>query len=579
MSNLDTTLLRLQEFIRGVNPSADLAPGSVLNELLLKVAAQIHTTIIENDLLAVSQASTVVQALESSSATFSPVIDKLASNYNVARKTGSVATGFIKVFVSANKRYFLQNRFKFIQPSLNFNYETTQAWEIVTSTPLATATNQLQLFPAVPSTTKFYFIVPVSAVAVGEETNAIKAVQNNTAFLVDPTMRFNEFLEAQAYGNFTKGENVENDVQLITRFKDGLSIKSLVSPASIRSRLMDQFTDIKAVTVLGANEYEMQRAKSNIFGISTLGSADIYVRPSTTTASKEVRCKAKLNAARTYYEVNILNTYSELAALSFSSFAALTDRLYTPVQISNVLEIAPFYSVSQITATVSREAVGLDTLRITFGYNNTITPSNAIFSASQARFSKYQTALLQFQLADMSGGTEDIEVDIVFNYPQSIATIQDYVLDDANRNVCADFLVKGVVPCYVTVSLSLLSSTINPIKASTVQSIKQDIFNYINSIPFGEDLVASRLVDICHNYEQVKKVLLPLKMFGDIILPVATRSRASSDVLHISGSDILAIPDSLENQELGVSKRTTMFFANIGAASVSDPLDAINITY
>jgi hypothetical protein len=568
MTPLEITLQRLQSFIQGVNPAADVSPGSVLNELLLKVCAEVHTELISNDLYSISQASAVSQVFDSTVNTYSPVIDKIASNYNVARNTGANATGFVKIFVTKNQRYYIPTGFKLIQPSLKFVYLTTQSWDVVLTTP--TESNQAQLFPvSATNTTSYYFIVPVEAEAVGEENgNEIRAVQNNTAFTLDINYNFPEFIEAHAYGNFSKGVNVESDQELIHRFKEGLSIKSLVSPVAIKGKLIEQFPDIKAVSVVGANDYEMQRAKENIFGISTLGTADIYVRPSVSVASKEVVCRAVLNTTNVYYEVVLHQDATALGTLG-----------YTATEIASILEVVPFYSISRITDTSSGENIGLSTMSITFSYDDVAPNSCAVYSATQARFSKYQVAAIRFSLANMNGAKADRLVSILFNYAPTIPTIQDYVLDDANRNICADFLVKAVVPCLVTVSLTLTGSLANPITAEIAQNIKLDIFNYINSIPFGEDLVASRIVDICHNYNQVKKVVLPVRLKGDIILPVASRSLTATDVRSIYGTDILAIPDTTVSKIAGVSKKTAMFFTNVGSSSVDSSTDAINITY
>ena len=145
------------------------------------------------------------------------------------------------------------------------------------------------------------------------------------------------------------------------------------------------------------------------------------------------------------------------------------------------------------------------------------------------------------------------------------ADIQNIFLSSTERIICADYLVKSALPCYVSMRLKLHRK--NNSITLPIESIKQDIFNYVNSIPFGESLYVSHIIDICHKYD-VKYVELPLVVNGEIYTNAGT-------TISISDSDILAIPTKLSS---GVSSKTTAFFIDYFSLQTPNKLtDSIGI--
>jgi hypothetical protein len=98
--------------------------------------------------------------------------------------------------------------------------------------------------------------------------------------------------------------------------------------------------------------------------------------------------------------------------------------------------------------------------------------------------------------------------------------------------------------------------------------LKKDIFTYVNTIPFGGELHASNIVDICHNYG-IKRVDLPIDMQGQIFCPDGT-------VISLNDSDVLTIPNIPEK---GVTSKTTLYFIDYYRveAGVSHPIDNIGL--
>jgi hypothetical protein len=92
---------------------------------------------------------------------------------------------------------------------------------------------------------------------------------------------------------------------------------------------------------------------------------------------------------------------------------------------------------------------------------------------------------------------------------------------------------------------------------------------YVNSIPFGEELQASSIVDICHNYN-IKRVDLPIEMTGVILCP-------DGSTITLVDNDVLTIPTVLDK---GVTPKTALYFIDYYrvVAGVVNPIDNIGLS-
>ena len=147
--------------------------------------------------------------------------------------------------------------------------------------------------------------------------------------------------------------------------------------------------------------------------------------------------------------------------------------------------------------------------------------------------------------------------------------MQDLMLSDEYRLACADYLVKAVIPCFVSLDIKLIKKrSTDTFESLNLQNLKKDLFTYINTIPFGGELHASNIVDICHNYD-IKRVDLPITMIGNILCP-------DGSTITVQDSDVLAIPYNLSK---GVTPKTSLYFIDYYrvAAGVAHPIDNIGL--
>lgn len=511
METVDQTRQRIEAIIKEKAPDIDLTPGSVLSELLTKHSAEAQNEVY-NSIAAIEAAKVVKDVLDSAEDSYSETIERLASNYETYRNEGKKANGQLKVYVSQAKNYFLPSGLKFVQPSLAFSYVTVTSYTVSsTSSPVVLKQEGAQ----------FYFMVPVESSEVGND----KQVSHGTQFALDNPAVLPEFVSATAFGAFSQGQDKETDKDLITRFRLGLSTKNLVTPYAIESVLKDRYPNFKSVAVRSSGDPEEIRGKENPLGITIPGMVDVYVRMS-------------------YALATVTATFTGNKLLSGDNAGKW--------QIDvNATSVPGFYKVLSIVKSASNEAGTAEFVNVAYGYDTALYErKNSVTSTEQARFSKYQTCSIIFDHTEAVATS--VPFDVTFLHQPQIAEIQDLFLNDAERIPCADYLVKGVVPCNVSINLKLVKN--NSFDTLDTTAIKSAIFSYINGLSIGEPVSASKIIDICHNYN-IKRVDLPIIMNGTIFVPYSN----TDELVYISSTDTLEIPNMPAR---GVTANTSAFFIN-----------------
>lgn len=535
--SIQDTVDRLSTIITQHYTDIDTGPGSVISELLIKLAATLHNEQY-NKIVELGQGASVAQVLASSEDTYSPLVDQIASNYNVSRSTGVKVLGKIKVTVSSGGDYNFRAGFVFIQPSLNFEYFLINDTRVSADPSVI-----LGEIPLTEDNGLYYFILNVEASAAGAEYQ----LSSGSSFTLASNEYINGFVKAEAYGNFTSGKAPETDKELVGKIKYNLGNTRLDSPAGILNKFSSTFTGFQTLSVCGANDAEMKRSKQNMLGISTFGKADIYVRSSMGPEIKSV-VKTAQKIAQDTWELTLHNT-----------------------------DIPGFYNITSILPVVANVNLG-GTLVIQGkpNFGTVFYPgqrNNEIHSIEDSRFTKYQTASVRFTYSEspiVDVGSE-AKFEVHANYQPNILEMQDLVLVDNQRLACADYLVKAVIPCMVSLNIKLLKKrSTDTFESLNLQQLKKDIFMYVNSIPFGGELHASNIIDICHNYD-IKRVDLPIEMTGVILCP-----DIESSTITLSDNDALVIPYNVES---GVTPKTTLYFIDYYRveSGVANPIDNIGL--
>ena len=556
METVAATQTRLESFIKDycaqpeINLLVDLSPGSVLSELLIKLSAQLHNQ-LRTDAEVPSTINTVQTALNSTTDTYSEAIDAVASNFNVARNTGVTVTGRVKVTVAFDRTYYIGANFQLIHTNLNAVYRTTRTYRVAKELADNATNGELELYRSSDGT--FYFLLPVEGV---DTTITVAAPHNSSLILNSANTTLEGFVEAKAFGNFSSGRPVETDRALIARFQSGLSSKGLVSPQSMQVLLPEVFPELftqggtgKAVlSVVGASDPELNRGKNTSFGLTPFGLADVYVRTSDAVQTDSFPVTAvcthvKAGSVPAEWTIVLDSTvpnfptwFYSVVSISYTDDTGITQTTYP--------KGTPYHTNPVVFTAAANPANRLD--------GGTVPP------AAVARFTRYQVCTLR---AELSGAFADDplidsvhDVQVMVTYMPSIGDIQDYMLQNANRVVAADYLVKAVIPCNLSTSITIKKGSSAVLNG---QDIKRDIFNYVNSLSFGDSVAVSKFVDICHNYD-IKRVDLPVLLSGNILVPSTTVGQT----LPLTSTDLLTLPYDPNLIPYGVSSRTTMFFIN-----------------
>lgn len=529
------TVDRLTGFISQNYADIETGPGSVISELLIKLAAKIQNPQY-NKIAELEQGSAIMTALNSTTDTYSPVMDLVASNYNTTRSNGTKVTGKLKITVSSDSDKNVTAGTTFIQPSLNLNYVC--AVETTASTRPSAILEEVQLYS---DQGLYYFLIPVIAELPGAEYQ----VPSGTVFTVQTGRTFTDLVGIEAYGNFSSGAAPETDKQLVAKLKENLGNSRLESSAGIFKRFSSEFSGFQGLYVCGANDPEMRRSRQNALGISTFGKADVYVR---TSVGPEVASitKTATQISEDLWEIHIKNS-----------------------------DVAGFYNVKSIIPVVPNVNLGGTLVISSTEYYTafyTGERNNEIVTPADSRFTKYQAAKLRFKytLAQTPGADNRPYFNLLLNYQPNILEMQNLLLSDTERLACADYLVKAVVPCMISLDINLVKRRpTDTFESLGLQNLKKDIFKYINTTPFGGAIQASSIVNICHNYD-IQRVDLPISMAGNILCP-------DGSVITLNDSDIIEIPNLPDK---GVSPKTTSYFIDYYRieAGALNPIDNIGLT-
>ena len=296
---IQSTASRLEAFIAQNFSDVETGPGSVINELLIKLAASIQNEQY-NKISELSQSHTFDKVLSSSVDTYSPIIDAVASNYNATRETGDFVRGKIKITVSKGGMYtFQESSLKFTNEALGLTYKLEKAIR-VSSTPIASLDEQ-QIYKT--ENGLFYYILPVIAEGEGSKYQ----INAGARFSIGAKNYIANFVSAEAYGNFSSANDTETDKQLISRIKTTLGNSRFESAAGIYNKFKSTFSGFQNLSVCGANDPEMLRSKQNVLGISTFGKADVYVRSSIGLETKKIIKPAK-KTGNNFWRINMLNS-------------------------------------------------------------------------------------------------------------------------------------------------------------------------------------------------------------------------------------------------------------------------------
>ena len=468
------TLVRaeLQSLIKANVPNADVAVGSALYEFNVKAGAAVIG--YQADAIDQLRANmSLVQELESSDPD-AAAVDRLLSNYNIVRRTGTAALGTINIYTRSSASLSISSQITFT--CSNVAMLATRTYVGYWGTRPAEDTPTLAYVPMRQLATDLY-VFTIEAQTVQVITTTLSAGQACTL-----TPGVSRVLRAEIASTFVSASLPETTSQLLERAQTGVNARVLTGRDNIMSFLQNNSdVNVLDVAVFGMGDELLLRDKA--YGPANGGMVDVWVR----TAPVPNVVKVPL----------------------------------TGTKVAGVWTIA-------IPADVYAGAYGV--LAVWYGGNRldaSLTPVLGFTSpvgaprmteAAHARYSPYQTLSVTFELFDLLTTVATAEFEVEIFYATGLADLQTLVTAELNRSYGFDMLVKGAIPVVVEVDLEVRYA--QGLDVPPLASFQGVISDVINTKPISaEALQASEIVYAVKDLFPLGEVQMPVNMFARIWLP------------------------------------------------------------
>jgi hypothetical protein len=525
----DTAQAEIVQLIRENAPTLDIRRGTSLRDLLVRPAAQFHAVDTERINRLRQTYSLALMAANPTLADMD-IAKALLANLAYFPRNGTRAVGYTAFYLAEAKDLYIPAGY-IVQDGALHQYQTTTAWTARTGAVTDPAT-EVQLAAIDSALGKYFFVLPMTAAAVGAEYNA----QANDALQAVSSPLAN-VTGLAVYTSFTGGSADETLQQSLAALPFSLSHRAFESEGSITAILFDRYNEVRAVRVAGYGNRAQLRDKHNLLGVAAGSKVDVYVRAYAAPVSLLLD-KVGTKVSDGVYQFTI--TASEApgflrirTVIPVGSFADGTTRATNP-GVSSTFQLV-------------RSGSGLpDTF-------HEIDPANA---AVEAAYSVWQqgTVTVTNVPALIEGGVASYPATLPFTVelyvPPQLTAMQTLVDDDTLRNQEADQIVRGAIPCLVS-----LKATVYRRQSAVVDlvALGNSLADFINSKNFNDPLTISQLSAIFHSYDIVRVDLddastAGLQMVGSIEAPDGTLITLSGDRLDVSLAerpDLLISPDTV----------------------------------
>ena len=304
---------------------------------------------------------------------------------------------------------------------------------------------------------------------------------------------------------------------------NGVSAKILAGPDHIKAMLeeSDQLPVIDT-SVVGMNDIEMLRDSKNIYGTSSGGYVDIYVKTSQLP--------------------DILEVEKTATRIGDNRYRLLIDKDDAP----------GFYYVKSIMYGTQSRSSDMSMFSYIFG----VDTSNEVFipgfpDTKDGRYSAYQNCSIEFDYEAIPEDDLSPSFSVELVYMPSIRAVQDFVADPTTRVPAADYVVKASVPLFMSVDLNVSYNPSDTIPdADKIATVVAEV---VNKIPAGQRFLSGASISCAvHSIYPDAVVKLPVFMEAFFVDNEGSFHSIRSD-------STLRIPDLADK---GVTNKTATFVLN-----------------
>lgn len=429
----------LYQALKDQFPTYNFNKGSNLRDLVVKTLAY-GLAYIRDEKSKVLARTNFASLATLTDADADSVVDALVSNFFISRNSGGKSSGVITIYLTNNVDVLVKASTRFIKrDGISFRLST----ETDTVFP---ASNLNQTTDEDGNIVEYWFNIPVTAVSEG----VVGDVESGIWESWTPFNAYVSRIENQS--SFANGLEEEDNLSLIERARDAVTVRNLINTRSVSTVLLDRFSQLSNVVTVGAGDDEMQR---DLVTIASLG-LDIHV----------------LGKMDHYLWLPIVESQT-LTATVEDQRVELTG-ITTPIY--RIRSVTYMDGLDLVTLESSNEAID-EVSTGKFRYQN--VDHTTAFSLEEERYVYFN--------ADIEGE----EVTITYDTVSGMSEIDEFVTARTNRVICADPMCKLALPVYLSMILLYVVRE-DATEVLDEAEVAQEVAAYINA--HTGDLYVSNII-------------------------------------------------------------------------------------
>jgi hypothetical protein len=218
-------------------PALNLAPGSAIYDLFVTPAALIVQQLRDR-----SKVVSRNQGLLNYQTMLPEELDRLASNFFVSRRPGTHSTGVQRVVFSTPQ---VVN----ITPNAAFTNDDGIRFRPITSVTVSSSALSSNV---IVETGEYFVDVACISESTGDQTELAAGAVTGFSGVPGAARTINST-------DYVGGQNSESNSRLFSRIKSSLSNKDLVTSSSFKAAILETFTTVRAIKVVGFGDPLMER--------------------------------------------------------------------------------------------------------------------------------------------------------------------------------------------------------------------------------------------------------------------------------------------------------------------------------
>jgi Baseplate J-like protein len=515
------------QLLAELHPNLETRRG-IVSALVTKVDA-LYGAAMRMNIARLQQSQSVLAITQNPALADDSLVDAVIANSRLTRKPAQAATGEVTIVLDSLLAVTINNGSIFEANGQQYAANATYAARTAVDNIL-TATDKLISQIA---TGQYAFTIFVTALNAG----SAGVLKKDT--LLTPLSAPNDFVAAYATSDFTGGLDAQTNAELMDLLASGQAARAFSGRDNILALIKEAlppynalyntaFTNILALSLVGMRDPEMTRDQHWLFPVSGGGRTDVYLRSQALPKSLPLVMTASL--------------IDSTPQGGIWQFTLGRDA------------IPGFYEVTKIIkASAPTTQSGYDILADLRSLDVTGANVPDLQTAIEGVHTAYQTATIRFLDTDTPTGTaigDTADYALTVTAMPLIKELQAYLTDRGVSAPMADTLVKGAVPCNLSLSFTVERRRPDAVVDATLKAqIANALAAYVNNTGFAGRLYASDLSRIVAEMLPAYTNANAIDMFGRIVRPDGERT-------FVRSRDILVIPDDPAH---GISARTTIF--------------------